>query len=68
MIDFSEFVFSAGQIGLVPKNYLIELSQYLTQDVNKSSNGSGTGKFFKKFCAKKIIQKIIMIYFYLSSQ
>ncbi len=26
-----------GQIGLVPKNYLIELSQYLTQDVG--SNG-----------------------------
>jgi hypothetical protein len=33
---------TSGQIGLVPKNYLIELSQYLTQDVNKSSNGSGT--------------------------
>ena len=31
---------TAGQIGLVPKNYLIELSQYLTQDVNKGSNGS----------------------------
>ena len=27
-----------GQIGLVPKNYLIELSQYLTQDVG-GSNG-----------------------------
>lgn len=24
----------------MPKNYLIELSQYLTQDVNKGSNGS----------------------------
>lgn len=31
-----------GQIGLVPKNYLIELSQYLTQDVNKGSNGNGS--------------------------
>ena len=33
---------TAGQIGLVPKNYLIELSQYLTQDVNKGSNGSAS--------------------------
>ena len=32
---------TSGQIGLVPKNYLIELSQYLTQDVNKGSNGNG---------------------------
>ncbi|QQP54031.1 Uncharacterized protein FKW44_006717 [Caligus rogercresseyi] len=31
-----------AQIGLVPKNYLIELSQYLTQDVNNaSSNDNG---------------------------
>lgn len=28
-----------GQIGLVPKNYLIELSQYLTQDVGNNKNG-----------------------------
>ena len=33
---------TSGQIGLVPKNYLIELSQYLTQDVNKGSNGSAS--------------------------
>merc|ERR1712088_1294432 len=33
---------TSAQIGLVPKNYLVELSHYLTQDVNKSSNGSGT--------------------------
>ena len=26
---------TSGQIGLVPKNYLVELSQYLTQDVGK---------------------------------
>ena len=32
-----------GQIGLVPKNYLIELSQYLTQDVNKSNGGANNG-------------------------
>lgn len=34
---------NSGQIGLVPKNYLIELSQYLTQDVNKGNNGSANG-------------------------
>lgn len=34
---------NSGQIGLVPKNYLVELSQYLTQDVNKGSNGSSGG-------------------------
>ena len=28
-----------GQIGLVPKNYLSELSQYLTQDVGNNKNG-----------------------------
>ena len=27
---------TSGQIGLVPKNYLVELSQYLTQDVGKT--------------------------------
>jgi len=32
---------TSGQIGLVPKNYLIELSQYLTQDVNKGSSNGG---------------------------
>ena len=26
---------TSAQIGLVPKNYLVELSQYLTQDVGK---------------------------------
>ena len=34
---------TSGQIGLVPKNYLIELSQYLTQDVNKSNGSGGNG-------------------------
>ena len=32
---------TSGQIGLVPKNYLIELSQYLTQDVNKGGSSNG---------------------------
>ncbi|XP_040580558.1 SH2/SH3 adapter protein dreadlocks [Lepeophtheirus salmonis] len=32
-----------GQIGLVPKNYLIELSQYLTQDVNNGSTTQTNG-------------------------
>ena len=27
---------TSGQIGLVPKNYLVELSQYLTQDVGNA--------------------------------
>ena len=40
--DRSLLAFAIGQIGLVPKNYLIELSQYLTQDVNKGSNGSAS--------------------------
>lgn len=36
---------TSGQIGLVPKNYLVELSQYLTQDVGvngatKPTNGN----------------------------
>jgi len=31
-----------GQIGLVPSNYLLELSQFLTQDVG-SNGGGGTG-------------------------
>lgn len=35
---------TSGQIGLVPKNYLIELSQYLTQDrTGTGSNGNGGG-------------------------
>ena len=35
---------TSGQIGLVPKNYLIELSQYLTQDVgNNGANAAGAG-------------------------
>jgi len=34
---------TSGQIGLVPKNYLIELSQYLTQDVNKGNGGGSNG-------------------------
>merc|ERR1719382_434986 len=29
-----------GQVGLVPSNYLQELSQFLTQDVNSGRNGS----------------------------
>ena len=29
---------TSGQIGLVPKNYLVELSQYLTQDVGEYSS------------------------------
>lgn len=33
---------TSGQIGLVPKNYLIELSQYLTQDVGNGQAGNGT--------------------------
>jgi len=38
---------TSGQIGLVPKNYLVELSQYLTQDVGvngaaKTTNGNGS--------------------------
>jgi len=38
---------TSAQIGLVPKNYLVELSQYLTQDVEvngaaKTTNGNGT--------------------------
>ena len=32
---------TSGQIGLVPKNYLIELSQYLTQNRQASGQGSG---------------------------
>ena len=31
---------TSGQIGLVPKNYLIELSQYLTQDVKNNGGGN----------------------------
>ena len=34
---------TSGQIGLVPKNYLVELSQYLTQDVGKKL------KYYAKF-------------------
>ena len=35
---------TSGQIGLVPKNYLIELSQYLTQDRSgQGSNGNNGG-------------------------
>jgi len=30
-----------GQIGLVPSNYLVELSQFLTQDVNRGGGGPG---------------------------
>ena len=35
---------TSGQIGLVPKNYLIELSHYLTQDrTGQVSNGNESG-------------------------
>ena len=41
---------TSGQIGLVPKNYLVELSQYLTQDV---------GKYFKIW---NILQTLVIRY------
>jgi len=34
---------TSGQIGLVPKNYLIELSQYLTQNRSNSGQIAGNG-------------------------
>lgn len=34
---------TSGQIGLVPKNYLIELSQYLTQNRSNSGQNAGNG-------------------------
>jgi len=33
---------TSGQIGLVPKNYLVELSQYLTQDHGVSGGGNAS--------------------------
>ena len=49
---------TSGQIGLVPKNYLVELSQYLTQDVGKKSNHYAT------FCFHyKIIRIIFVVIF-----
>ena len=36
---------TSGQIGLVPKNYLVELSQYLTQDVGKLCTKSNRSIF-----------------------
>ena len=50
---------TSGQIGLVPKNYLVELSQYLTQDVGKKFN------HYAIFCFHyKIIRIIFVVIFY----
>ena len=40
-----------SQVGLVPSNYLQELSQFLTQDVNSGRNGSeGPVRTFSLLC------------------
>ena len=51
---------TSGQIGLVPKNYLVELSQYLTQDVGKKFN------HYAIFCfhPNKIIRIIFVVFYH----
>ena len=53
---------TSAQIGLVPKNYLVELSQYLTQDVGKNYLIYRDSLFISKYNILSFRQTFIMIF------